>query len=407
MSLVLPKFLKYVQIDTQSDDKSTLTPSTLKQFDLAKVLVEELHELGIKNAHVDEFGIVYASIEGNKENVPSLGLIAHMDTALEMPGINVKPRVIENYDGKDIKLSDSIVMKVEDFPILKEKIGKTLVVTDGNTLLGGDDKAGIAIIMALCEFLMKNKDFPHGDIKIAFTPDEEIGRGTENLDVKKFGAKFAYTVDGGPIFDVEYENFNAASAVVKVKGVSIHPGSAKDKMINSMTLGMEFHSLLPKGMVPELTSGYEGFNHLIRINGNVDETVLEYIIRNHDAKILEDQKADFIRNKNFLNEKYRRDLISVEIKDTYKNMKDYLKDQMYIVDIAKEAISLVGLTPSSHPIRGGTDGANLTYMGLPCPNIGTGNYNAHGRYEFVVVEELEQMVEIVKNIVSITANKKW
>lgn len=407
MSYTLKRFLRYVKIDTQSDDSSSTSPSTKKQLDLANVLVDELISLGIDNAMVDEYGVVYASIKGNDNKIPPIGFIAHIDTALELPGKNVRPRVIENYDGLDITLSDKIVMKIDDFPILKTKVGKTLVVTDGETLLGGDDKAGIAIIMALCEFLVKNKDFTHGDIKIAFTPDEEIGRGTENFDVNKFGAKFAYTIDGGIISDVEFENFNAASALVEVKGISVHPGGAKDRMINSTTLAMEFHSLLPKGKVPELTSGYEGFNHLTRINGIVDNTKLEYIIRNHDAKLLEEQKEDFIRIRDFLNAKYKKDLISVTIKDSYRNMREYLEKEMYIVDIAKEAIASQGLTPTSHPIRGGTDGANLTYMGLPCPNIGTGNYNAHGRFEFVVVEEMDTMVEIVKEIIKITATRSW
>jgi tripeptide aminopeptidase len=402
------RFIRYVKIDTQSDDKSLTSPSTSKQNNLAKILVDELIELGVEDAKLNEFGIVTGSIKANtSKNIPAIGFISHIDTALDLTGTNVRPQVIENYDGKDIKLSETVTMKVKDFPFLASKEGETLVVTSGDTLLGADDKAGIAEIMGLVEYIQTHPDFEHGDIKIAFTPDEEIGRGTENFDVKSFGAKFAYTVDGGPIFDVEYENFNAASAHVEINGVSIHPGSAKDKMINSLLVAMEFNAMLPKGAIPSLTQGYEGFNHILNVNGNVEKTTMDYIIRNHDKNKLEEQKKDFIRIANYLNEFYHRDIVTLTIKDSYKNMREYLEKDMYIVDIAKEAITKEGLTPSSHPIRGGTDGANLTYMGLPCPNLGTGGYNAHGKFEFLVVSEMDKMVKVLINIVDIVAKRDW
>ena len=406
MNKNIDRFIKYAMIDTQSCEDEVKAPSSDKQFDLANILKEELISLGIKDVELNEKCIITASIPSNSnKNIPTIGFIAHMDTATDLTGTNVKPQIIENYNGKDIILNEKYTLTPSQFPSLLDKIGHTLITTSGDTLLGADDKAGITIIMGLVEFLLEHPEIEHGTIKIAFTPDEEVGRGTENFDIEKFGADFAYTIDGGSVNEIEYENFNAASAKIKFNGVNIHPGSAKGIMINALHLAMEFHSLLPKELNPALTEGYEGFNHLLEIQGGVSEAHSYYIIRNHDKELFNKQKIDFENIAKALNEKYNYNCAELTIKDSYKNMKDYLQNKMYIVDYAKKAISNIGYTPISNPIRGGTDGANLTFKGLPCPNLGTGGYNFHGRFEYLDINELEDGIKIALEIINIVTKE--
>lgn len=395
---LLERFLNYVKIDTQSNPMSQSAPSSEKQFVLANLLCEELKQIGIIDAETNEHCIVTGTIPANVEGKATIGFIAHMDTSPDCSGTNVKPRIIENYDGDDIELNSDTVMKVATFPVLSKKKGKTLIVTDGTTLLGADDKAGVAEIMTFAEYLMAHPEVKHGMIRLAFTPDEEVGRGTENFDVKKFGCDFAYTVDGGEVNYIEYENFNAASCSAKIYGVSVHPGAAKHKMINAIEVGMKFHSLLPEFDKPQYTEGFEGFNHLCDIKGDVEYCQLDYILRNHNAEKLEKQKKDMERAAAFINEQYGEGSCVLEIKNQYRNMIEILKEHMDVVHLAETAIQSVGLTPESVAIRGGTDGANLTFMGLPCPNLGTGGYNYHGRFEFAVYEEMLESVEILKAI---------
>lgn len=398
---VVERFIKYVQIDTQSDGQSKTAPSTKKQLDLAKVLVADMQAIGILDAHVDEFGIVYGSISSNMDtDVDTLGFIAHMDTSPDMSGTNVKPRIIKQYDGGVIVLNEdqNIWMSPEKFSNLKNAVGKDLVVTDGTTLLGADDKAGVTEIMEMAKYFYEHPDVKHGAIKIAFTPDEEIGRGTEHFDIPKFAADYAYTVDGSEINSVDYENFNAASAKVSIQGTSIHPGDAKDKLVNASKLAMEFHMLLPIALDPAKTSGYEGFNHLLYLNGQTEHAEMEYIIRNHDKALFEAQKLDFYKAQKVLNETYG-DVIHLEIKDSYYNMADLIKTKMTIVDDVKRIMKDMGLQPKSTPIRGGTDGAWLTYDGLLCPNLGTGGFNFHGKYEYACVQDMEVIVQLLINIV--------
>jgi len=402
MNKNLERFIRYVKIDTQSDENSTTSPSTKKQYDLANVLFNELKELNIKCKMTKE-GIVIGEIPKNfDKDVPVIGFLAHMDTATDLTGTNVKPKVIENYDGKDIRLNDEYVLSPTNFPSLLNKINHTLVTTSGDTLLGADDKAGITIIMGLIDYLLENKDLKHGTIKFAFTIDEEVGRGTECFDIEDFGCDYAYTIDGGNPNEVEYECFNAASALVTISGISIHTGSAKGIMVNSQHLAMEFFSLLPPHLDPSKTSGYEGFNHLLHSEGSCEKTTMTFLIRNHDKVLFNTQKEDFFNIMHYLNNKYNNNFVNVEIKDTYSNMKDYLKDKMYVVDIAYEALKNQGLTPVSNPIRGGTDGANLTMNGLPCPNLGTGGYNYHGRFEYLSLNELEKMIDVLVEIVKLS-----
>lgn len=402
--MVKERFLKYVSFDTQSDPHSGTTPSTEKQKRLGEALVGELLELGVSNAHMDEHGYVYARLEGNVEGAETVGFLAHMDTSFDFSGKDIRPRTIENYDGKDIILSESMVTSVETFPFLETLKGQTLIVTDGTTLLGADDKAGVAEIMSLVEYLVSH-DIKRGDVAIAFTPDEEIGEGTIKFDFEKFNADFAYTVDGSEVGGIDFENFNAAGAEVVVSGASIHPGDSKNKMINAINIAMEYHSLLDVTMRPEHTEEYEGFYHLHDIKGDVSETALSYIIRNHDDEIFKHQKDQMLEASNFINKKYGKDLVSVTLEDSYYNMASFFKGKEYIIDIARDAIREQGLEPVSLPIRGGTDGARLTYDGLPCPNLGTGGYNYHGPYELVVVEQMIESVEILKNIVKIVGER--
>lgn len=400
---VQDRFLQYVAFDTQSQEGSLTTPSTLKQLKLAEFLVGELKELGLDNAYVDEFGIVYASLASNldaNQHAKKIGFISHMDTSPDMSGENPKPRIVSNYDGKDIVLNEdlNIVMKPEEFETLYNKVGEDLIVTDGTTLLGADDKAGIAEIMTMLETIVKN-DLKHGDLKIAFTPDEEVGRGTDHFNVPAFDADFAYTVDGGEVDFIEYENFNAAGAEVEIQGRSIHPGSAKGKMINALLVGMEFHNMLPVEQNPAYTEGYEGFNHLTDMSGECEKAHLSYIIRNHDEALFEAQKEDFRRIADYLNKKYPEGTITLTIKDSYANMRQIIEQHMDVVDLATKSMKEIGLSAQAVAIRGGTDGARLTYDGLPCPNLGTGGYNYHGKYEYASIQEMEKSVELLLKIV--------
>ena len=399
------RFLNYVKIDTQSDEFSDCVPTTAKQLDLARVLVEELKEIGIEDARVDEYGVVYGSVKANAEGYPSIGLNAHMDTATDLSGANVKPRIVKNYDGKPITLNPEVIMDPAEFPVLNDHIGEDLIVTDGTTLLGGDDKAGIAIIMsALQEIIAEGSE--HGEIHVAFTPDEEVGKGTDHFDVEGFHADFAYTVDGGAIDEICYENFNAAQAEVTVHGRSIHPGTAKNKMINASLVAMQFHAMLPVELNPAFTEGYEGFNHLTHMEGECEKAALTYIIRNHDdAKFLA-QKEQFLAIRDYLNGRYGEGTIELTITDQYRNMRAYIEKDMYVVELARKAIAAAGLTPKSVPVRGGTDGAELTYKGLPCPNFGTGSYNHHGKYEFASIAEMRTMVKNIRNMLSLAKAAK-
>lgn len=401
MEKVEQRLLRYVKINTKSDETSETIPSTNIQFDLAKLLVDELKVLGIPDAHVDERCYVMGTLKANCENAPRIGLIAHVDTTPDMSGENVKPQIFENYDGEDIVINKdkNIVMAVSDFPYLKDFKGKTLITSDGTTLLGADDKAGIAEIMAVVEYFINNPQEKHGDIKIAFTPDEEIGRGADEFDVDKFGADFAYTLDGSFLGEIEYENFNAASATVIVKGVNIHPGTAKHKMKNSILIAMELQSLLPTFERPEFTEGYEGFTMLDEIHGDIEKTTLGYIIRDHDIDKFNKKKIFIQSICDFINNKYGEDTVSLEIKDSYYNMKEKILPVMHIVDSVVAAMKKVGITPNIKAIRGGTDGARLSYMGLPTPNIFTGGFNYHGRYEAIVVEDMYKAVETVIEVI--------
>lgn len=400
MDNVTSRLLKYVKVNTVSDPKSETLPSTQIQFDLAKILVEDLKEIGVKDASLDENCYVMGSIPGNAKNAPAIGLIAHMDTSPEFSGENVKPQIIEDYDGNDIVLNKdlNIVMKVSDFPYLADFKGHTLITTDGTTLLGADNKAGIAEILEVAKYFIDNPDVKHGDIKICFTPDEEVGRGTEKFDLEKFGADFAYTLDGSFEGEIEYENFNAASAVVKIHGTNIHPGSAKHKMKNSLLIAMEFNALLPVFDVPQYTEGYEGFYHLDEAGGTVELTTLEYIIRDHDMEKFTARKEFMTKAAAFINEKYGEGTAEIEIKDSYFNMREHILPVMHIVDSAVAAMEKTGVKPIVKAIRGGTDGAALSYKGLPTPNIFTGGFNYHGRYEAVSVQSMNKAIATVIEI---------
>lgn len=404
MSDVTERFLRYVSFDTQSEESSMSTPSTDRQLDLARALLRELRDMGASNARMDEYGYVYAAIPANRpelEKAPALGFIAHMDTAPAMSGRHVKPRIVEAYNGGDIVLNRElgITMRRADFPCLGECVGQDLIVTDGTTLLGADDKAGIAEIMAMAARLLSNPGIPRGPVCIAFTPDEEIGRGADHFDVTGFGAAAAYTVDGGPIGELEYENFNAASGAVSIKGVSIHPGDAKGRMKNAILLGMEFQSLLPAAEAPMYTEGYEGFFHLDHFTGDVENARMEYIIRDHDRERFEGRKRLFQAAASYLNTKYGGGTIEASVKDSYYNMKEQIKPHMYLIEMASEAMKDAGIEPRVVPIRGGTDGARLSYMGLPCPNLSTGGYHYHGKFEYIPAQSMEKMTDVLVGIV--------
>ena len=403
MEKVTDRFLRYVQIDTQSDEEGTGTPTTEKQHELARLLVEELTKMGAEEITYDkEHCYVYASIPATEgmEKKPVMGFISHMDTSPAVSGANVRPRIITAYDGKDIVLNSGlgIVMKTADFPELKEYQGKSLIVTDGTTLLGADDKAGVAEIMTMAEYLLSNRNVPHGKLRIGFTPDEEVGAGADHFDVELFSADCAYTVDGGKLGELEYENFNAAGARVTFHGRSVHPGDAKNKMKNALLTAMEFQGMLPVSENPMYTEKYEGFYHLDALNGDIERAVADYIIRDHSREKFEQKKALFEKAGAFLNEKYGEGTVEIELKDSYYNMKEIIEDHMELIDHAMEAMREAGVEPVVVPIRGGTDGARLSYMGLPCPNLCTGGHNFHGRFEYICIESMEAVVRILLNL---------
>ena len=399
------RLLKYVKVHTTSDPNSGTHPSTLRQFDLAKILVEELKELGLTDAHVDEHCYVYATLPATpgQESAAPLGLIAHMDTADDASGENVRPQIHENYDGEAVTLpATGTVLDPKVFPFLREMKGQTLITTDGTTLLGADDKAGVAEIMTAVETVIR-EGRPHGKLCIGFTPDEEIGEGADLFDIPGFGADFAYTVDGGDAGDIEYENFNAAAATVTIHGFSVHPGSAKDTMINASNVAMEFHGALPVMARPETTEGRQGFYHLCQMYGDVTTAKLGYILRDHDAAKLQFKKDNMQDIADYLNGKYGAGTVEVEIKDSYRNMLEKIKPHFHLIETARKAVRMAGLEPVEVPVRGGTDGATLSWMGLPCPNLGTGGFNFHGVCECTTVERMDRCTEIVLNIISLYA----
>ena len=405
---VVDRFLEYVKFDTQSDELTNLTPSTPGQMVFAQYLEEKLNELGLKDVSLDENGYLMATLPGNcSEEVPTIGFIAHLDTSPDMSGRHVNPRIVKSYDGSDIVLNaeKDIVLSPNQFPELLHYTGQDLIVTDGNTLLGADDKAGIAEIITAVEYLMSHPEIKHGDIRIAFNPDEEIGLGAHKFDVEKFGAEWAYTMDGGEIGELEYENFNAAVAKVTFKGRNVHPGYAKHKMINSLRVATQFAIMLPRWETPEHTEGYEGFYHLIGIEGDVETAVLTYIIRDHDRDRFERRKKEFEHLTRKINKEFP-DCASLELKDQYYNMREKIEPVMHVIEIAEQAMRNADVTPKVVPIRGGTDGAQLQFKGLPCPNIFAGGLNFHGRYEFVPIPSMEKATQVIVEIAKLVAERK-
>ena len=399
------RFINYTTFDTQSSETSESVPSTSKQLVFARFLKEELESEGLKDVEMDEMGYIYATLPSNmKEEVPTIGFISHYDTSPDSSGAGVKARVIENYDGKDIELSPGIVSSVEKFPELTDCKGEDIIVTDGTTLLGADDKAGIAEIVQAMVYLKEHDEIKHGDIRIAFNPDEEIGMGAHHFDVEKFGCQWAYTMDGGALGELEYENFNAASAKVEIKGVSVHPGYAKGKMINADMVAMEFASMLPREETPEFTEGYQGFYHLIGMTGDVEKASLTYIIRDHDREKFEDRKAFVEKCADSIEEKYGKGVITLTLKDQYYNMLEKIEENMHVIDIVLRAMQEAGVSPKVQPIRGGTDGAQLSFKGLPCPNIFAGAINMHGPHEFVSIQTMQKAMQVIVRIVQLTAN---
>ncbi|WP_107941932.1 peptidase T [Metasolibacillus sp. FSL H7-0170] len=398
---LIERLIRYAKIDTQSDFASTTTPSTMKQFDLLNILKDELAEIGLTDITLDEYGYLFATLPANtdKDNVPTLGFLAHVDSTPDFSGTNVNPQRIDNYDGGDIQLNEQLVMSTSYFPNLKNYIGQTLITTDGTTLLGADDKAGIAEIVTAMEYLVQHPEIKHGKIRVAFTPDEEIGRGPHKFDVKAFDAQYAYTLDGGPLGELQYESFNAAGVKVTTRGTSVHPGSAKNKMVNATTMAIKFQNEMPVDEVPEKTEGYEGFIHLMSFNGHIEEATLTYIIRDHDREKFEAKKAHFIESAKKIKAEFGEDAITVEIEDQYYNMKEKIEPVMEIVDIAKDAMIKLGITPIIEPVRGGTDGSQLSYMGLPTPNIFAGGENMHGKFEYVSAETMEKATEVILEII--------
>ena len=402
------RFLQYVKFETRSDEKSETIPSTPTQLEFAKILAKELEEIGMENVYVNDACFVNATLPGNVDkDVPVIGFIAHMDTA-DFNATNVNPKIVENYDGEDIVLNEAkdIVLSVEEFPNLKNYVGKTVITTDGTTLLGADDKAGIVEIVEAMKYLIEHPEIKHGTVKVAFGPDEEIGRGADNFNVEEFGADFAYTMDGGPVGELEYESFNAAGAVFKIKGKSVHPGTAKGKLINASLIAAEIVNSFPADEVPEKTEGYEGFYFLDKINSNCEEAELSYILRDHDRKKFEAKKKFAANVAKKINEKYGKKLVSVEIKDQYYNMGEIIKDHMNVVEIAKKAMENLGIKPVIEPIRGGTDGSKISFMGLPTPNIFAGGENFHGKYEFVALESMILATDVIVEIVKLNGEEK-
>ena len=405
MEKILDRFLRYVAIDTQSDENSESQPSAAKELDLLKLLCKELNDMGVE-ATLDEYGYVMGTIPSNiDKKVPAIGFIAHVDTSPDASGKDVKPQIISNYDGGDIELKGmpGLALKPSEFPELLNHKGETLITTDGTTLLGADDKAGVAEIMNAVQYIVEHPEFKHGEIKIGFTPDEEIGRGVVKFDVKRFGADYAYTMDGGEIGELEFENFNAASAKIHIQGRNVHPGYAKDKMKNAIIIGMELNDLLPVGQRPELTEGYDGFFHIISFNGTVEEANFGYIIRDHDRKKFEDKKEIIRKCVDFINIKYGEGTATLEVKDQYYNMREQVEPYYFIVEKAIKAMEMADIKPKIQPIRGGTDGANLSFKGLPCPNIFAGGLNFHGKMEFATLENIEKASQVVLNIIKLYA----
>ena len=405
MEKILDRFLRYVSIDTQSDENSESQPSAAKELDLLKLLCKELNDMGVE-ATLDEYGYVMGTIPSNiDKKAPAIGFIAHVDTSPDASGKDVKPQIISNYDGGDIELKGmpGLALKPSEFPELLNHKGETLITTDGTTLLGADDKAGVAEIMNAVQYIVEHPEFKHGEIKIGFTPDEEIGRGVVKFDVKRFGADYAYTMDGGEIGELEFENFNAASAKIHIQGRNVHPGYAKDKMKNAIIIGMELNDLLPVGQRPELTEGYDGFFHIISFNGTVEEADFGYIIRDHERKKFEDKKELIRKCVDFINMKYGEGTATLEVKDQYYNMREQVEPYYFIVEKAIKAMEMADIKPKIQPIRGGTDGANLSFKGLPCPNIFAGGLNFHGKMEFATLENIEKASQVVLNIIKLYA----
>lgn len=401
---ILGRFLRYVKTDTQSNPDSKHFPSTEKQLQFAKTLAEELKDAGLTDISLDKKGYVMATLPSNVEaEVPVIGFLAHMDTSPDMSGTDVNPQVVNNYNGEDILLNEStgLTLKTADFPEIKQYKGQTIITTDGTTLLGADDKAGIAEILTAMEYLVLHPEIKHGNVKVGFTPDEEVGRGVDFFDVKKFGAEYAYTIDGGEIGELEYENFNAAKARVMIQGRNIHPGAAKGKMINSLLIANEFNNLLPVGQRPEFTTDYEGFFHLTKMEGTVENSVIEYIIRDHDRKKFGDKKALMHDIASLLNRKYPTGPVKLEIEDQYFNMREKIEPVFHILEVARKAIEDLGIQPKIIPVRGGTDGSRLSYMGLPCPNIFAGGHNFHGKFEYVPLESMIAATNVIIQIVSL------
>lgn len=397
---LIERLTRYAKIDTQSDAASATCPSTPGQWDLLHLLEKELAEIGLEEITLDENGYLFATLPANTDKViPTIGFLAHVDTATDYTGKNVNPQLIKNYDGQDIILNANTNMTVKDFPELNNYVGHTLLTTDGTTLLGADDKAGIAIIMTAMEYFIQNPEVKHGKIRIAFNPDEEIGRGPHKFDVEAFGAKFAYTMDGGPLGELQYESFNAAGAKVVTNGTSVHPGSAKGKMVNSITMATKFHSHMPTDAVPEKTEDYEGFIHLMNMNGDVERTELSYIIRDHDREKFEAKKQLLLDTAENIKAEYGENSISVELNDQYYNMGEKITPVMEIVDIARDVMISLNIEPLIIPVRGGTDGSQLSYMGMPTPNVFTGGENYHGKYEFISVDVMEKATEVLKGII--------
>ena len=401
---ITERFLNYTKFDTQSAEDSQTVPSTAKQLVFAKYLKEELEREGLSDVEMDDKGYIYATLKGNiKDDVPTIGFISHYDTSPDCSGANIKARIVHNYDGKEILLSEGIVSSPQKFPELLHHVGEDLIVTDGHTLLGADDKAGIAeIVQAMC-FLRDHKEIRHGDIRVAFNPDEEIGMGAHHFDVEKFGCQWAYTMDGGDLGELEFENFNAASAKIHIKGVSVHPGYAKGKMVNANALAAEFAAMLPINETPETTEGYQGFYHLLGIQSNIEEARMSYIIRDHDRDIFEDRKRFIMKQADLMNEKYGEGTLECVVSDQYYNMKEKIDPQMHVIDLVLKAMQECGVAPKVKPIRGGTDGAQLSFRGLPCPNIFAGGVNFHGPFEFVSIQSMEKAMQVVVKICELTA----
>jgi tripeptide aminopeptidase len=401
---ITERFLNYTKFDTQSAEDSQTVPSTTKQLVFAKFLKEELEREGLSDVEMDDKGYIYATLKGNiKDDVPIIGFISHYDTSPDCSGANIKARIVHNYNGKEIVLSEGIVSSPQKFPELLHHVGEDLIVTDGHTLLGADDKAGIAeIVQAMC-YLRDHKEIHHGDIRVAFNPDEEIGMGAHHFDVEKFGCQWAYTMDGGDIGELEFENFNAASAKIFIKGVSVHPGYAKGKMVNANALAAEFAAMLPSNETPETTEGYQGFYHLLGIQSNIEEARMNYIIRDHDRDCFEDRKRFIMKQADLMNEKYGEGTLECVVNDQYYNMKEKIDPQMHVIDLVLKAMQECGVAPKVKPIRGGTDGAQLSFRGLPCPNIFAGGVNFHGPFEFVSIQSMEKAMQVVVKICELTA----